>query len=158
VCALCRHCVPQPPQEEAFVARTAEVGDETGSAVIAARLVRDMMRLALLLGRRYAPYQKWLGTAFAEIRCRDGLPDDLAAAVHAADPQRRESALSRAWTALAYRHNDINLTDPIEAMIGDYHHRPAQVLMADRFTRALSASVTTRLSGRCLLPAPSTRW
>lgn len=50
-------------QEEAFVTRTAEVGDETGSAVTAARLTRDMMRLALLLDRRYAPYQKWLGTA-----------------------------------------------------------------------------------------------
>ena len=48
------------------MARTAEVGDETGSAVTAGRLVRDAMRLALLLDRRSAPYQKWLGTAFAE--------------------------------------------------------------------------------------------
>ena len=38
-------------QEEAFVARTAEVGDSVGSAVTAARLVRDVMRLALWLDR-----------------------------------------------------------------------------------------------------------
>lgn len=71
-------------QEEAFVARTAEVGDELGSALTAARLVRDMMRLALLLDRRYAPYHKWLGTAFAR---GDDLPAQLAGVVHAPDPQ-----------------------------------------------------------------------
>jgi hypothetical protein len=54
-------------QEEAFVGRTGEVGDELGSAVVAARLVRDLMRLALLLHRRYPPYGKWLGSAFAAL-------------------------------------------------------------------------------------------
>jgi hypothetical protein len=39
----------------------------TGSAVVAARLVRDLMRLALLLHRRYPPYGKWLGSAFAAL-------------------------------------------------------------------------------------------
>lgn len=42
-------------QEEAFVGRCAEAGDELGSAVTAARLVRDLMRLTFLLERRYAP-------------------------------------------------------------------------------------------------------
>ncbi len=51
-------------QEEAFVGRTAEVGDELGSRVVAARLVRDLMRLCFLQERRYAPYGKWLGTSF----------------------------------------------------------------------------------------------
>lgn len=35
-----------------------------GSAVITARLARDLMRLCLLMDRRYPPYSKWLGTAF----------------------------------------------------------------------------------------------
>ncbi len=51
-------------QEEAFVGRTAEVGDELGSSVLAARLTRDLMRLCFLIERRYAPYSKWFGTAF----------------------------------------------------------------------------------------------
>ena len=54
-------------QEEPFVQRAAEVGDELGSSVLAARLARDVMRLALLTARRYAPYCKWLGTAFARL-------------------------------------------------------------------------------------------
>ena len=48
-------------QEEAFVGRCGEVGDELGSAVVAARLIRDVMRLVLLIERRYPPYSKWLG-------------------------------------------------------------------------------------------------
>lgn len=51
-------------QEEAFVARAAEVGDYLGSHMAAGRLVRDMVRLSLLMERQYAPYQKWLGSAF----------------------------------------------------------------------------------------------
>jgi hypothetical protein len=56
-------------QEEPFVGRTGEVGDDLGSAVITARLVRDLMRLCFLIERRYAPYAKWLGTAFARLHC-----------------------------------------------------------------------------------------
>ena len=75
-------------QEEAFVARTAEVGDGLGSAVTAARQVRELMRLALLLERRYAPYQKWLGTAFARMPHDDDLPARLDSAVRGR-PRRR---------------------------------------------------------------------
>ncbi len=129
-------------QEEAFVARTAEVTDESGSAVTAARLVRDVMRLALLLDRRYAPYQKWLGTAFARGRHEDGLPEHLHAALHASDVGQREAALARACTALARRHNRAGLTPALDPATRDYHGRPARVLMADRFTRALLDTVT----------------
>ena len=129
-------------QEEAFVARTAEVGDETGSAVTAARLVRDCMRLALLIDRRYAPYQKWLGTAFARGPHSDDLARDLAAAVAAQDIAARESALASAYTQLARRHNEARITEPLDAGIRGYHGRPAQVLMADRFSDACRATLT----------------
>jgi hypothetical protein len=129
-------------QQEAFVARTAEVGDAAGSAVVAARLVRDMMRLALLLERRYAPYDKWLGTAFAALPDPDGLPTHVRAVTAAPDGHEREDALARAWSALGHRHNAARLTAPVEVRIVPYHRRPAQVLMADRFTAALLDTVT----------------
>lgn len=128
-------------QEEAFVSRTAEVGDAVGSAVTAARLVRDLMRLALLLERRYAPYQKWLGTAFARAPHEDDLPRLLHAVVHAADAQERETALAGAWSTLARRHNATALTPRVDASLRDYHGRPAQVLLADRFADACLATV-----------------
>lgn len=39
-------------QEEPFVGRAGIVGDELGSAVIAARLVHDIMQLCFLMGKR----------------------------------------------------------------------------------------------------------
>jgi hypothetical protein len=129
-------------QEEAFVARTAEVGDELGSAVTAARQVRDMMRLAMLLDRVYAPYQKWLGTAFARLRHTDDLPAHLRDTLNARDITRREEALAGAYTALANRHNNAGLTERIEPSIGNYFQRPARVLMADRFADSCLATVT----------------
>ena len=124
-------------QEEAFVARTAEVGDDSGSAVTAARLVRDAMRLALLLARRYAPYQKWLGTAFARVAGEDGLAGHLRLALGAREGATREAALAEGYAALARRHNDAGLTAPLDPSPRPYHGRPARVLMADRFTHAL---------------------
>jgi Domain of unknown function (DUF4037) len=128
-------------QEEAFVARTAEVGDRLGSVVTANRQARELMRLALLLARRYAPYQKWLGTAFARLAHADGLPDHLRRAVTAADPSERQAGLAAAYAALAERHNSTGLTPVVPPIIGPYHRRAAQVLMADRFTHALLETV-----------------
>ena len=39
----------------------------SGSRLVAARLARDLIRLCFLLERRYAPYSKWLGSAFAQL-------------------------------------------------------------------------------------------
>jgi hypothetical protein len=128
--------------EEAFVARTAEVGDASGSAVSAARLVRDIMRLVLLLDRRYAPYQKWLGTAFTRGRHDDPLPEHLRSALHARDLRSREAALAHAYEDLARRHNRARLTPALDPSARGYHGRPARVLMADRFASALLDTVT----------------
>ena len=128
-------------QEEAFVQRTAEVGDELGSAVIANRLARDVMRLALLLERRYAPYSKWLGTAFARLDQTDGLGRHLEDAVHARDLAQREPALARAYETIARRHNRAALTEPLDPTARPYHSRPARVLLADRYAEACRATV-----------------
>lgn len=42
-------------QEQPFVGRTAEAGDELGSRLVAGRLARELMRLAFLQERRYWP-------------------------------------------------------------------------------------------------------
>jgi hypothetical protein len=129
-------------QEEAFVARTAEVGDGLGSAITAARQVRDVMRLALLLDRTYAPYQKWLGTAFSRLSHPDNLPGCLADVLNARNIRSREDALAEVYALIGERHNNTGLTDRIAPDVGDYFQRPARVLMADRFTDACLETVT----------------
>ncbi|MEU9955084.1 DUF4037 domain-containing protein [Streptomyces sp. NPDC050982] len=129
-------------QEEAFVGRCGEVGDELGSAVVAGRLVRDVMRLCLLMDRRYPPYSKWLGSAFARTHQAASLTPVLTAALAAADWHIREQHLTRAYRAIAVMHNQLGLTDPVDPSTRPYHDRPFQVLHAERFTEALIARIS----------------
>lgn len=124
-------------EEEAFVGRCGEVGDELGSAVVAARLVRDLMRLCLLMARRYPPYGKWLGSAFAGLPCAATLAPTLTAALAATGWRTRERHLGDAYEVAAALHNGLGLTEPIDPATRPYHDRPFRVLRADRFADAL---------------------
>lgn len=129
-------------QEEAFVGRCGEVGDELGSAVVAARLVRDLMRLCLLMERRYPPYSKWLGSAFARTLQAPALTPALTEALAARDWRTREHHVARAYETVAAAHNQLGLTDPVDPARRPYHGRPFQVLHAERFSAALSARIS----------------
>ncbi|WP_285569158.1 DUF4037 domain-containing protein [Streptomyces sp. RTGN2] len=129
-------------QEEAFVGRCAEAGDDLGSAVVAGRLVRDLMRLCLLLERRYPPYGKWLGSAFARLEAAGELTPSLRGALAATEYPERERHLCAAYEAVAVRQNAAGLTDPVDPSPRPYHGRPFLVLHAERFARPLAASVT----------------
>jgi hypothetical protein len=123
-------------QEEPFVGRTAEVGDELGSCVIAARLARDAMRLGFLLERRYAPYSKWLGSAFSQLDVSAALGPSLLDVVSAEDHGAREDALVATYEELAARHNALGITRPVEGTIRLFHERPFRVLGSARFVDA----------------------
>ena len=64
-----------------FMGRCGQSGDELGSRIIAAQLVRDVMHLCFLLERVYAPYAKWFGTGFARLRCATTMTPHLHAAM-----------------------------------------------------------------------------
>ncbi|MER5209990.1 DUF4037 domain-containing protein [Streptomyces sp. NPDC002838] len=129
-------------QEEAFVGRCGEVGDELGSAVVTARLVRDLMRLCLLMDRRYPPYGKWLGSAFARTPAGARLTPTLTAALAATDWRTREQHLATAYETVAGLHNELGLTDPVDPATRAYHSRPFRVLRAERFAEALLARIS----------------
>ncbi len=137
-------------QEEAFVGRCGEVGDELGSAVVAAQLVREIMRLCFLMERQYAPYSKWLGTAFSRLSCGPALMPILHDALHAATWQEREPPLGVAYETVARMHNALAITAPLDPRTGHYHGRPFKegegrpftVIHAERFADAIRASTT----------------
>ena len=129
-------------EEEAFPGRCAEAGDELGSAVVTARLARDLMCLWLLMNRRYPPYSKWLGSALARVPGGGGLCASLAAALAATGWPDRERHLSRAYLIVAEAHNRLGLTEPLDPGTRPYYRRPYQVLDAGRFAGALSGTIT----------------
>ena len=129
-------------QEEHLMPRAGFVGDELGSSLIAARLVRDIMHLCFLMERQYAPYAKWFGTAFAALRCAPDFLPALAQVNQAGTWQTREQHLSLAYEKLAQMHNALRLTPPIPEQVSPFHGRPFQVIHAWRFAEALRATLT----------------
>lgn len=123
-------------QEQAFVGRAAEVGDDLGSRIVTARLVRDLIRLCFLQERTYAPYSKWLGVAFARLEAASTAGPALAAALEAEDYPARESALVEAYEDIGRRQNALGVTRSEDAMGRPFHSRPYLASAADRFVAA----------------------
>jgi hypothetical protein len=128
-------------QEEALMGRCGEVGDELGSRLVAARLVREMMHLCFLMERQYAPYTKWFGTAFARLTCAPRLATHFEAALGATDWQERERHLVPAYETVAELHNGLGITSPLEPRASRFHSRPFLVIHGDRFWPAIRAAI-----------------
>ena len=128
-------------EEQAFVGRTGDRGDELGSRVIAARLVRDAMRMAFLIEGRYAPYPKWFGTGFARLPCAGSLTPMLSQVLSANDWKTREAALAEAYLALARLHQARGLPGAFEPKIGPYFGRPFTVINADDIGAAIAREI-----------------
>jgi hypothetical protein len=100
------------------------------------------MRLCFLMERQYAPYIKWLGTAFAELECAAQLSPVLARALAAPLWQERERHLSQAYEQVARMHNDLGITPPLPAQVSPFHSRPFLVIHAERYADAIHAAIT----------------
>ena len=129
-------------QQEAFVGRAGEVGDDVGSALVADDLVRDLMDLCFLLERRYAPYSKWFGTAFAELACAPQLIPRFQEILRAASWQERDAALAAAYELIANLYNERGITEPVDPHVRYYHGgRPFQVIHGERFAEVIVATI-----------------
>jgi len=124
-------------QEEHLMGRAGLAGDEIGSALIGARLVRDLMRLSFLMARRYAPYPKWFGTAFQRLDAAPALTPSLEGALRAATWQEREANLVRAFETLAACHNALGVTEPLPERVTPFFGRLFQSIGNQGFAEAL---------------------
>jgi hypothetical protein len=131
-------------QEEPFVARCGEACDELGSRIVCGRLVRDLVRLCFLIERRYAPYSKWLGTAFSRLSCGPQLNEMLLGALGANSWHERENHLCAAYQTIARLHNDLAVTPKLDEKVRGFHDRPYRVLDAERFSSALVETIQDR--------------
>jgi hypothetical protein len=129
-------------QEEPFMGRCGQAGDELGSRLVASRLVRDLMRLCFLMERQYAPYIKWFGTAFARLACAEKMSPLLMAVLNAQTWQERQKPLTVALETAAEMHNPLGITESLPTNVRPFFNRPFQVLQADRFAEAIRAKIT----------------
>ena len=128
-------------QEEAFVGRAGHVVDELGSQIVAARLGREIIKLSFLMERKYAPYSKWLGTAFSRLEIAKTLAPILRRTLLAETWKTREKWLSQAYSLIAGRHNELKITEPLSTKTTDYYHRPYSVIFGERFAHAIKQAI-----------------
>ncbi len=128
-------------REEPFPGRCAEAGDELGSRIVAARQVREIMRLCFLFEKTYAPYSKWLGSAFDRLRDVGELAPMLLGILKATTWPEREKWLSRAYEFVARRHNSLGITRQLPAEVSSFWGRPYLVIHADQFAEATREAI-----------------
>ncbi len=129
-------------QEEAFMGRCGDVGDEIGSQVIAARLIKELMQLCFLMERQYAPYSKWFGTAFLKLDCAARLQSSMLEVLAQTKWIDRQACLSKVYELVAEIFNGKQIIDqPLDASVTDYHTRPYKVISAGRFSEKLKEKI-----------------
>jgi hypothetical protein len=143
-------------QEEHLMGRAGLVGDEIGSALIGARLARDVMRLCFLMERCYAPYPKWFGTAFARLACGPELAPILRRAQLAETWVERERQLCAAYEQVAAMHNALRITEPLPAQVSSFFNRPFQVIhlgggFAEAIRRQIQDPAVQQIAARRLI-------
>jgi hypothetical protein len=145
---------------EAFVGRTWQLGDPLGSQLVATKIVEYLMKLCFLMERRYAPYAKWLGTAFKELNCYPDMRPLLSSILSSPDYPQREPWLVKAYTRVTELHNALQIMPPIDVCTRTYsgwhvynaeqrelafddpkNTRPHQVIFAGRFVDAIRAEI-----------------
>jgi hypothetical protein len=130
-------------QEEHLMGRAGMVGDELGSSIIGSRLVRDLMRLCFLMEKQYAPYPKWFGTAFNQLKCAEELSPVLRRVLLTRMWVDRQEALVAAYERVARMHNRLGITEPLATEVSTFFGRPFLVIeLAGGFANAIRERIT----------------
>ncbi|MBS4218285.1 DUF4037 domain-containing protein [Bacillus sp. FJAT-49711] len=144
-------------QEEHLIGRAGYMGDELGSSIIASRIVRDIMNLCFLMERKYAPYPKWFGTAFKELKYANELLPILLDVQAARTWKEREEELCKAYELIARKHNQLQITEKMTEQASLFFDRPFKVIQgekfADRIVKGIKDSTIRKLSQKRLIGA-----
>ncbi len=132
-------------EERAFVGRTGQLGDALGSRLIASRLVENLMHIAFLIERRYAPYSKWFGTAFARLDIASQLQPPLTEALTAPQWEQREAAIAAAAEQLANLQLERGIPGAVPPHVAPYFTRPFRVINADEIAAGLRGAINDEM-------------
>lgn len=125
-------------QEEHLMLRSGFIGDELGSAIIASRLVRDIINLCFLMERQYAPYPKWFGTAFNRLKCSNQITPYLWTTQTAVTWREREHALNNTYKHLSSMHNRLGVTEKIPDEVSYFFDRPFKVMNGEEIASLIA--------------------
>ncbi len=126
---------------EPFVGRAGDAGDDLGSRLVAASIVRELMLLSFNIERVYAPYEKWLGTAFLKLCVAAELQPYMERSMTAGSWLEREDALCMAYRSVARAHNKLGVTPTLDVEPRPFYSRRYRVIAGRRFADALAERI-----------------
>jgi hypothetical protein len=100
------------------------------------------VRLCFLMERQYAPYPKWVGTAFKQLDAAASLAPILLQALSVGSWQERQEHLGAAYEVIAARHNALGVTEQLPEKTTLFFGRPFRVIGGEKFSKALCARIT----------------
>lgn len=124
-------------EEQAFVKRCGECGDDIGSRLVTARISDRLIRLCFLYENKYAPYSKWFGTAFKYLEIDQDISRNIKGALTADNLSERETFLVTAQKLVGDLHNKSGITEPVECVIQNYFGRNIKVIFTEKFADAI---------------------
>jgi hypothetical protein len=101
----------------------------------------------------FAPYPKWFGTAFQQLKCAAEISPHFRAALAATTWQERERCLVPAYEAVARMQNDLRVSDPIPDRVQPFFSRPFRVIALGGAAESITARIMDE-SVRALLKHP----
>lgn len=122
-------------------ARSGQSGDELGSRVLAARMVRRIIKLSFLIEGKYAPYSKWVGRAFSHLAIAKKLEPLLLEILQQPKWMKRQIAITKAHVLLAKQHNKNKITKPIAVKTDNFHGRNYLVFNVVPVMQALDSTI-----------------
>jgi len=124
-------------EEEAFVGRCGDLGDELGSRLIACRIVDHLMRIVFLLEKEYFPYSKWFGTAFSKLTPAPTLTPLLQGVIRADKWKEREHFLSKIYIEVMELQYTVDEILKIEPKVSNFYDRPFLVPHAEEIAQVI---------------------
>jgi hypothetical protein len=133
---------------EPLLGRTLEAGDRRGAGMIVYRLCRLVMEMAFLQEKQYRPYDKWFGTAFAELDAAAILGPLIDEALSNPPNTHTDGPLATVLLNVAKHHVALGISEPVSPVMSDFHVgindaiRPYPVLNTHDLITATSNAIT----------------
>ena len=129
--------------QQAFLGRCNAVNDFTGMKIVAAQLIKNIMKLCFMMERRYIPYDKWLGTVFTELEISKKLQKHIDSILSENEYHKIEKILCDIYLIIVEKHNSLRITPDIKSEITDFYNRPYKVMFADKYADALIKEISS---------------
>jgi len=127
--------------EEAFIGRCVDIGDDIGLRLITARIVNILMKICYYLEERYIPYSKWFGSGFDRLLIGKEIKASLMSCLTMKEAEKIQLSLADMYSRIVSYQNSKSLTESIDSNVQYYYSRPYTVIFANRIVDALVDSI-----------------